>query len=177
MKKNKLLLIIIVTALFSCEKAKKTTETVDNNPPNSIRNIQIEKSKTGLSDKDIYTKYDYKDSNGNSLIIQNGFPKGGTKYLDSKGNSYNYAVFWTRIINETDYPFELEMNMPTDAFEIPSLAGKYNQVLLPPDTMTLEKFSSFNYGLADVESFLDKNIHKSSSLKRTILRKRMAFMS
>lgn len=92
-----------------------------------------------MSDKDIYTKYDYKDSNGNSLIIQNGFPKGGTKYLDPKGNSYNYAVFWTRIINETNHPFELEMNVPTDAFEIPNLTRKYYQVLIPSDTMTLEK--------------------------------------
>ncbi|MNG32264.1 hypothetical protein D3C84_1182310 [compost metagenome] len=34
--------------------------------------------------------------------------------------------------------------------------------------MTLEKVPLFNYGLTDFESFLDNNIHKSSSLKRTI---------
>ena len=34
--------------------------------------------------------------------------------------------------------------------------------------MTLDKFPLINYGLTDIESFLDKRIHKPSSLKRTI---------
>ena len=34
--------------------------------------------------------------------------------------------------------------------------------------MTLDKFPLINYGLKDIESFLDKRIHKPSSLKRTI---------
>jgi hypothetical protein len=34
--------------------------------------------------------------------------------------------------------------------------------------MTLDKFPLFNYGLTDLESFLDNSIHKPSSLKRTI---------
>ena len=43
----------------------------------------------------IYTKYEYTDSIGQSLIIQNSFPKGGTKYTDPNGEVYNYAVFFT----------------------------------------------------------------------------------
>ena len=48
------------------------------------------------------------------------------------------------------------------------LPGKYFQILVPPDTMTLDKFPLFNYGLTDLESFLDNSIHKPSLLKRTI---------
>ena len=168
MEKNTLLQILILTTFLSCEKFKTKIETFDKANSDSIQNVQIEKSKTGLSDKNIYTKYEYTDSNGKSITIQNGFPKGGTKYIDSKGNSYNYAVFWTRIINETDHPIELEMNIPADSFEIPNLVGQYYQVLIPADTATIQKLPLFNYGLTDVESFLSKNIQKSSSLKRTI---------
>jgi hypothetical protein len=34
--------------------------------------------------------------------------------------------------------------------------------------MTLEKLPLFTYGLKNLESFLDKSIHKSASLRRTI---------
>lgn len=34
--------------------------------------------------------------------------------------------------------------------------------------MTLDKVQLYAYGLADLESFLNKSIHRSSSLKRTI---------
>jgi hypothetical protein len=77
-------------------------------------------------------------------------------------------VFWTRIINETDNPLELKIDFPVNSYEVPSLPGKYYKILVPPDTMTIDKEPLFNHGLADLESFLDKSIHKSSSLKRTI---------
>ena len=120
------------------------------------------------NEKDIYTKYEYTDSIGMSLIIENGFPRGGTKYTDPNGEVYVWAVFWTRIINETDNPLELKIGFPVDSYEVPSLPGKYFKILVPPDTMTLDKIPLFNYGLTDLESFLDKSIHKPSSLKRTI---------
>ncbi len=116
----------------------------------------------------IDTKYEYTDSNGASLIIQNSFPRGGVKYTDPNGEVYVYAVFWTRIINETDNPLKLKIDFPVDSYEVPSLPGKYFKILVPRDTMTLDKEPLFNYGLTDLESFLDNSIHKSSSLKRTI---------
>jgi hypothetical protein len=122
----------------------------------------------GSNDPDIHTKYEYTDSIGKRLIIQNGFPRGGMKYTDPNGETYVYAVFWTRIINETDNPLELKFDFPVNSYEVPSLPGKYYKILVPPDTMTLDKFPLFNYGLTDLKSFLDNNIHKSSSLKRTI---------
>ena len=120
------------------------------------------------NEKDIYTKYEYTDSIGKRLTIQNGFPRGGMKYTDPTREVYMYAIFWTRIINETDNPLELEIHFPVDSYEVPSLPGKYYKILVPPDTMTLDKFPLFYYGLTDLESFLDNSIHKPSSLKRTI---------
>jgi hypothetical protein len=90
------------------------------------------------------------------------------KYTDVNGEVYNYAVFWIRIINETDNSLELKINFPLDSYEVPSLPGKYYKILVPLETMTLNKAPLFLYGLTNLESFLDNNIHKQSSLKRTI---------
>jgi hypothetical protein len=122
----------------------------------------------GADEPNIHSKYEYADSIGKRLIIQNSFPRGGIKYTDSHGEVYVYAVFWTRIINETDNPLELKIHFPVDSYEVPSLPGKYYKILVPPDTMTLDKEPLFNHGLTDLEPFLDKSIHKSSSLKRII---------
>ncbi|MET0392000.1 MAG: hypothetical protein ABW019_02615 [Chitinophagaceae bacterium] len=115
-----------------------------------------------------HTRYEYTDAAGASLIIENGLPRGGQRYTDPDGEVYTYAVFWTRIINETANPLELKIDFPADALELPWLPGKYYQVLVPPDTMTPDKEGLFNYGLTKLESFLDNNMHQPSSLKRTI---------
>src|ERR1017187_5621881 len=112
----------------------------------------------GSNDPNIPHKYEYTDSVGKRLIIENGFPRGGIKYTDPNGDVYGYAVFWTRITNETDNPLKLKIDFPVDSYEVPSLPGKYRKILVPPDTMTLDKFPLFNYGLTDIESFLDKSI-------------------
>ena len=148
LKKIIIILILSTTGLFSCKQGNKSTPD--------------------YNDKDIYTKYEYTDSSGASLIIQNSFPKGGVKYTDSKGKIYIYAIFWTRIINNTDNPLELKINFPVNSYEVPSLPGKYFKILVPPDTMTLDKISLVYYGLTDLKSFLDSTIQKSSSLKRAI---------
>jgi hypothetical protein len=75
------------------------------------------------------------------------------KYTDTKGNDYNYAIFWTQLINETDNTIELNLNIPVDLLEIPSLQGKYYEVLIPRDTMTVKKFPLFLYSLTNLESF------------------------
>ena len=127
----KIILIIIATAgLFSCKQGSKSTpDAVDIETLNSVKNVQ--------NDKDIYTKYEYADSKGGILIIQNGFPRGGTKYTDSKGEVYNYAVFWTQITNETINPIELKIDFPLDSFEFPLSSGNYMKLLIPSETMTL----------------------------------------
>jgi hypothetical protein len=114
------------------------------------------------------TQYEYADPIGASLVIENGFPRGVTKYTDANGDLYIYATFWTRVVNETANPLELKINFPVNAYEPPWLPGKYYQLLVLPDTMTVDKESLFNYGLPDLKFFLDSSMHKPSSLERTV---------
>ena len=155
MKKNTLLLIWLIFCLFSCNQNSKSTLEKNN---------QSEKK----SDKNVYTKYKYTNSEGGSITIENSLPKGGMKYTDVKGEIYNYVVFWTRIMNQTDNTLKLNINFPLNSYKVPSLPGKYYEILIPSDTMTIEKSSLYLYGLTNFETFLNNNIHKESNLKRTI---------
>jgi hypothetical protein len=160
---------MVTTGLVSCIQPRKSTpDSVDIESSTSVNNVRSKNPLTSFNEKDIYTKYEYHASNGKSIIIQNGYPRGGIKYTDPNGNVCGYAVFWTRIINETDNPLELKIDFPIDSYEISNFPGKYFKVLVPADTMTLDKFPLSGYGLTNVESFLDKNIHKPSSFRRTI---------
>lgn len=114
----------------------------------------------GSNERNIHTKYEYTDSNGKSLIIQNSFPRSKINYTDPNGKKYVYAVFWTRIINETDNPLELTIDFPLDSFEFPSSSGNYMK-LLHSDTV-VDKYDG------TLKSFLDNNRYQSSSFKRTI---------
>lgn len=62
----------------------------------------------------------------------------------------------------------MQIDFPAEPYEVPALPGKYFKLLLPPDTMTLDKESLQDYGMKDLESFLNKNSHQATSLKRTI---------
>lgn len=166
MKKIAKLLLLFSMSVFlsSCGGQNQA-----NSPKENIKAETKDIATSPVSnEKDIYTKYEYTDSIGKRLIIQNGFPRGGMKYTDPNGEVYMYAIFRTRIINETDNPLELKIHFPVDSYEVPSLPGKYYKILIPPDKITLDKLPLFNYGLADLESFFDNSIHKPSSLKRTI---------
>ena len=155
MKKNTLLFILVTFCLYSCNKNSNSTPE---------KNVQTEKT----SDKNVYTKYKYTNSDNGSIIVENSLPKGGMKYTDVKGEIYNYVVFWTRIINETDKTLELNIKFPLNSYEVPSLPGKYYEILIPSDTMIIEKSPLYLYGLTNFESFINNNIHKESTLKRTI---------
>jgi hypothetical protein len=147
--KKTIILIFTITSLFSCKQIKKSTpETFEVETVNTIR------------------KYEYVDSMGKRLIIENSLPRGG-EYTDHNGKEYWTPTFWTRIINETENPVELKIDFSV-AYEVPSLPGKHFKILIPPDTMTLDKEPLQDYGIKDLKTFLDNNIHKPSSLKRTI---------
>ena len=150
MKKVIIILIMATIGFSSCKQGSKSTpDTFDKETYNSVRN------------------YVYVDSMGKRLIIRNSSPKGGMKYTDHDGKVYGYVVFWTQITNETINPLELKIDFPLDSFEFPSLSGRYQRLLLPSDTVTIDKASLSYYGL-NVKSFLDNYRYKSSSLKRTI---------
>ena len=148
--KKSILLILATAELFSCKQVSKSTQdTVEIETINSVR------------------KYEYTDSNGKLLVIQNSLPK-GAKYIDPNGKEYFKVIFWTRIINETDNPLELNIDFPVDLYEVPGLRGNYYKILVPSDTMTIDKEPLYDYGMTGLKSFLDNNINTASSLKRTI---------
>ena len=169
MKKGVILLIMASGGLISCGQGiKSTPNTVDKEALTSTENVQRQQPLTYFNEKYIDTKYAYTDSIGMSLIIRNSLPKGGLKYTDPNGKVYVYAIFWTRITNETANPFEFTIDFPVDSYELPSAPGSSFKLLLPSDTMMFEKEDLFNYGLTSLKSFLDTSIDKPSSLKRTI---------
>lgn len=170
MKKTLLLLIVITTALISCGQEHKSTpvlEAKDIETSNTSDTTEIQKIVTISNNNYTDTKYVYTDSDGKRLIVENSLPKGGLKYAAPNGKEYFYAVFWTRITNETDNPFELRMGFPESLYELPSSPGRFFKLFIPSDSMTQEKEPLFNYGL-DLEKYLDNNFHKQADLKRTI---------
>jgi hypothetical protein len=101
------------------------------------------------------------------IIIQHSLPR-GDGYNDPAGKNFRYVVFWASVVNKTDTPIELIMNFPADSFAISGNPHGYVKFFLPPDIMTPEKESLYNYGLTDLKSFLDTHFHKATLLKRTI---------
>ncbi|GGD89247.1 hypothetical protein [Planktosalinus lacus] len=171
MRKSLIVLSIATTGLFSCGQGSKSTPdtvTVDKEKVESPEKFKSQNQPTTDNEKYIDTRYEYTDAEGRRLLIQNSLPKGGLKYTDTNGNDFLYAIFWTRITNEAVNPLELSIHFPADAFKLPSSADTYFKLLLPPETMTLENEPLFNYGLTSLESFLDNELHKSSSVQKTI---------
>ena len=158
-----LIYILFLMYVFHTSCGQNQTNVTKDNIKSETKHVV---TSPGSNEK-YHTKYEYTDSIGKSLVILNSFRRGGP-YIDPKGISYGKLIFWTRLINETDSPLELKIDFPVDSFEVPGLPGKYYKVLVPPDTMTIDKESLYDYGMTGLKPFLDNNIHKPSSLKRTI---------
>ena len=157
---------MMVTTGFFCS-GQSSTDSVYIGTLDSTKNVQSQKPLANHSKVKFNTKYEYTESNGACLIIQNSFPKSAINYTDPNGRKYVYAIFWTQIINKTSNPLELAIDFPLDSVEIPSASGNYMRLLLPSDTMTIDREPLYDYGLA-LKSFLDNNLSKPSSLKRTV---------
>ena len=109
----------------------------------------------------------YSETVSKGIIIQNSFPKGGPYPGATEKNAhYSFLIFFTRVINETATPLELTINLPADSFATGEGGNVYVKLFLPPDTMTLDKESLYNYGITGLESFLDFN--KPTMFQRTI---------
>lgn len=155
-------LLLVFVSHTSCGQSQTNSPT--GKTKSETKNIA---SSPG-SNETYHTQYEHIDSIGKRLVIQNSFPRGGDKYTDPNGKVWVFAVFWSRIFNETDNPLELKIDFPVDSFKLPSSPGRYFKLFLPADTMTLEKEGLYNYGLPVLNSFLNKGLQKASSLKRTI---------
>jgi hypothetical protein len=159
------LLTIYLTAIGQSSPTKK--ESWFRVDTSFAKNGKSQKPLTNYSYTWIDTEVKYSDSTGKSIIIQNSLPK-GDRYIDPSGKISAYGIFWTRVINETTTPLELTINFPADSFTIPTLPDSYLKLFLPPGTMTLDKESSYNFGVTDLKSFLDTGLNKPTMLQRTI---------
>ncbi|SIN92592.1 hypothetical protein [Chitinophaga niabensis] len=170
---EKIMKYLLICILFSMPVFHASCGQNQTNVPkgNSRSETKDTITSPGRKEPNFHTRYEYTDGIGKSLIIQNSFPK-AELYTDPNGKEYGRAIFWTRIINETDNPLELMIDFSGDPYEFPGSVGSsfvssYN-ILLRPDTMTLDKEPLHNYGMTDLKSFLENSMHKPSSLKRTI---------
>lgn len=177
MGKSLIVMILAITWLCSCgQRSKPTTSkvSIDSEILDSTKNNNKELSQNHDLERYIYTDTTYTSSTGKGITIQNSYPKGGmiepngTQYIDSTGKRYSFRAFWTRIINETNTPLELNINCPADSFAIFTPPDSYLKLYLPTDTLTYDKLSSFNYGLTGLKSYLDANFKKASLLQKTI---------
>lgn len=164
MKNEIIFLIAAATGLFSCGQGSKSApgEGIAGSAGIGIRQ-QLDSAQ-----KFIHTSYESSDSLGGRVTIQNSLPKGGLKYSDPEGKTYVYAIFWTRITNESAWPLEFSIDFPADSLELPASGSNYFKLRLPADTMTLDQVSLFDYGLADLESSLAHSIHEAPVLRTTI---------
>jgi len=157
-----ILFMILIVGHFQCKGQADQTET-------ESKRVQL---KT-MYDSRLYSfdpdgKLLQKDTtDGKGIIIQNSLPK-GDRYYNPSGEPFGCAIFWTRVINETATPVELSINFPTDSFEILPSPGSYLNLFLPPDTMSHDKESMYNYGATGLHSFLDDGLNKPTKLEKTI---------
>ncbi len=182
MKKNLVLFPLLVSVLYSCGQSTPSTPeqlTTDNTSLDSLEATRDSlRSQKYDPQTYIYSDSTYTDVSGRNIRIQNSFPKGGG-YLDLSSSSigfspfnnisYGHAVFWTRVINESDAPLELSINFPADSLAIfPATPEAHLKLFIPPATMTLDKVAQYSYGITGLESYLTANFYKPSILQRTI---------
>ncbi len=179
MKKSFILVLFLATGLSSCAQADQSTQEgvdADVKSANTANQEVAQPSTDDFGGYFMHTEWEYLDSVGTGIIIQNSFPKGGG-HLDSTsmvgypaptGTHYGCAVFWTRVINKTAAPLELSMKMPADSFVISAPPDNYFKVFLAPGIMTPDKLSMQNYGIIGLKSFLDTSFHTPSTLQHTI---------
>lgn len=163
MKKSTATLITATAVLFSCSQGSESSpNAVGGKTPNPTKHAASRRAR-GFS-----SRHEYAETNGARILIQNSFPKSRINYTDPTGRKHIYAVFWTQIINQTPNALELAIDFPVDSFELPASSGNYMKLLLPLDTLTLDKEPLSDYGLA-VKPFLDKSLRRPTSIRRTIL--------
>ena len=177
MRTNIIIVFWVGLWFWSCgQKHQSSTDIVPINAVATNNTVNGDKplSLTAELAPYIYTDSLYTFSSGKGITIQNSLPKGGSiepggvQYVDPTGKSYAFAVFWTRIINQTDTPLALQLHFPADSFNIFTPDGSYLKLFLPTDNLTPDKLSSFNYGLTGLKPFLDAHFYQGTSVQRTI---------
>jgi len=105
------------------------------------------------------------DSNGNTVMVTNSLPRGGGVAYQN-GKKYGYVVFWTRMSNQSATPIELKLKFPDVTFFKPP--ESYVKIVLPKESMNIEKEQLFDYGLTNLQSLINDESNQLSILKKKI---------
>lgn len=107
----------------------------------------------------------YIDSNGNLVKFINSYPRGGG-IVYKNGKKYSYVVFWTRVFNQSATRIELKIKFPEVIFF--KSPESYIQIVLPKETMSIDKVQSFDYGLTNLQSLLNDEFNQLSYIQINI---------
>jgi hypothetical protein len=107
----------------------------------------------------------FTDSKGNVAKIIHSFPRGGGEVYKN-GKKYSYVVFWTRVFNQSATPLELKVKFPEVTFF--NWPDDYIRIVLPEETMLMDKVHAFDYGLTHLQSFLNDKSNQLNSLQKRI---------
>ena len=105
------------------------------------------------------------DPNGNSVMMTNSLPKGGGVVYQN-GKKYGYVVFWTRMSNQSATPIELKVKFPEVTFF--KSPDSYIKIVLPKESMNIEKEQLFDYGLTNLQSILNDESNQLGILQKKI---------
>jgi hypothetical protein len=98
-------------------------------------------------------------------MMTNSLPKGGGVVYQN-GKKYSYVVFWTRMSNQSATPIELKVKFPEVTFFKSS--DSYIKIVLPKETMKIEKEQLFDYGLTNFQSLLNDESNQLGILQKKI---------
>lgn len=157
--------VFILLSFAACNNKNtsvKSASNIDSLTDENIVNVSRDSPESYL-----HTEKKFTDSSGLNITIQNSFPKGGPFYSNT-GSQIGCAVFWSRFINESTKPVELTINFPADSFIVFKSTDAYLKLLIPSDTMSLEKVGLYNYGATGLQTFLEANFHKATGLHQII---------
>ena len=105
------------------------------------------------------------DSKGNTVMVTNSLPKGGGVVYQN-GKKYGYVNFWTRMSNQSATPIELKVKFPEVTFF--KSPDSYIKIVLPKETMKIEKVQLFDYGLTNFQSLLNDESNQLGILQKKI---------
>lgn len=106
----------------------------------------------------------YSETTANGITIQNSYPKGGPYKGPVKQHyNYSYLVFFSRMINNTNKPLEINLSFTSNAIAIPNSPDTFMKLFLPSEVMTMDKQPLFSYGITEL-----KSLEKATSFSKTI---------
>ncbi|MBK9285688.1 MAG: hypothetical protein IPM51_15420 [Sphingobacteriaceae bacterium] len=95
-------------------------------------------------------------------------PRGGV-HVSKEGNSYSYRIFRLQLVNDSVKPMELNIELPEIA--IPQNTFVLNSIhafLIPQEYSPERIIDTFNFGVKNIEQFLETGLTKSTTVNKKI---------